>query len=527
LKFTDDGNGTGSISGTANQPGTAGCITIDGRAGCGIIASSSQGTVIQGLVINLAPSPEARLGPPTDAAFIAGASNSIELASTGAQTNVSWQLRSAPPWMALMDNGDGTATLLGYPPVGTSGTFDAEIAPIAAGSNASVNPVFTSFPVKVADGLTFLSPDTATFTVGSEGSFAISANEGNIDMSGTLPAGLSFSGGNPASITGTPVAGSGGQYTVNVSDSLRNGVSIHGTVTLDVYEAPSIISPANAILPIGLPGSITVLSTGFPSVSPQPVAQPLTPPTSPQEGKGMFFTVSGLPIGLKASNLDPEGNATGTLTIEGTPRANDVGLHRLQITARNGVGETAGNLLTLRIVNVESVPASTAGCDGAYNGVFEGNLGVGLGENCMFVGGGVRGNVTVIGGNFTLSHALVTGNVQVQGWSQFSMSPDSAIFGDLTIEDVAGVSHTTLCGISVSGNVSVLDNGIPIEVGSPQASCAENFLAGNLAINNNSDPIDVYKNLISGALGLSCTNNNSIAGAANFAVLKEGQCAAF
>jgi hypothetical protein len=107
------------------------------------------------------------------------------------------------------------------------------------------------------------------------------------------------------------------------------------------------------------------------------------------------------------------------------------------------------------------------------------------------------------------------------------MSPDSAIFGDLTIEDVAGVSHTTLCGISVSGNVSVLDNGIPIEVGSPQASCAENFLAGNLAINNNSDPIDVYKNLISGALGLSCTNNNSIAGAANFAVLKEGQCAAF
>jgi hypothetical protein len=132
-----------------------------------------------------------------------------------------------------------------------------------------------------------------------------------------------------------------------------------------------------------------------------------------------------------------------------------------------------------------------------------------------------------MGGNFTLSNAFITGNVRVQGWSRFSMSPDSSSFGDLTIEDAAGVSGTPLCGITVSGSVSVLDNGIPIEVGSPQATCREKFIAGDLAIRNNSDQIDVYKNFISGARGLSCTDNNSIAGAANFAVLKEGQCAGF
>lgn len=224
---------------------------------------------------------------------------------------------------------------------------------------------------------------------------------------------------------------------MNVTDTLSNGVSIYETLTLNVYEAPSIISPNKAILPIGLPGSLTVTATGFPSVSTRPVGQLWTPPISPNQGRGMYFTVTGLPANLTASNLDAQGLATGTLTIEGNPSAGDAGSHLVRITARNGIGTTAQKTVPLDVVNVASVPPSGAECDGAYNGVFEGDIGVSLDQNCMFVGGGVRGNVTVIGGNFTLSNALVTGNVRVQGWSQLSMSPDSAIFGDLAIQDVA------------------------------------------------------------------------------------------
>ena len=42
----------------------------------------------------------------------------------------------------------------------------------------------------------------------------------------------------------------------------------------------------------------------------------------------MFFTVIGLPTDLQASNLTPGGFATGTLTIQGTPSAADVGRTR-------------------------------------------------------------------------------------------------------------------------------------------------------------------------------------------------------
>jgi hypothetical protein len=67
----------------------------------------------------------------------------------------------------------------------------------------------------------------------------------------------------------------------------------------------------------------------------------------------MYFTVTGLPASLTASNLDPQGNATGTLTIQGTPLPGDAGLHSVQIMARNGVGATAQQTLMLDIAKLK------------------------------------------------------------------------------------------------------------------------------------------------------------------------------
>ena len=133
LTFTDNGNGTGTLGGTPTVPGTVFCPIINGKAGCGVVASSSQGTVIQAFLINLAPAPPASLGLPTQATFVAGAKNSVMLTSTGASTHVVWKSRSGPSWLTLLDNGNGTAILQGTPPAGTSGTFSTEVAPIAAG----------------------------------------------------------------------------------------------------------------------------------------------------------------------------------------------------------------------------------------------------------------------------------------------------------------------------------------------------------------------------------------------------------
>jgi hypothetical protein len=353
LTFTDNGNGTGTVSGTSTVYGARGCLLMNGKAGCGVVASNSQGTVIQGFIINLAPAPPASLGPLTEATFVAGADNSVVVTSTGAKTRVGWRVMSKPSWTEYSDNENGTLSLSGMPPAGTSGTFSVLLTPVAEGSTQLGNPGPPStYLLRVVNTPLFLSPNTARFTVGSQGSFTISANEGNIDLIGPLPKGLSFSGGNPARITGTPAAASGGQYQLALRDIVRNQVAVYQSLVLNVDEAPAITSSNKATFPTGLPGSFTVTTTGFPSVSGQPLKPPLTAPTSPAQGKGMYFTVTGLPASLKASNLNPEGFAGGTLTIQGTPLPGDAGSRLVQVTARNGVGITAQQTLTLNIVKL-------------------------------------------------------------------------------------------------------------------------------------------------------------------------------
>ena len=530
LKFTDNGNGTGTITGTPQVPGTLACILINGQAGCGVVASSSQGTIIQGFAVIIAAAPAASIGLPAEATFIADAPNSIVLTSVGAKTPVTWSLGSAPPWLSLNDNGDGTATLFGTPPAGTNGTFTAQIAPTALGSTGNVSfpspkPVFTSFPVTVVNRPTFLSPNNATFTVGSQSSFALSASEGELGIRGTLPAGLSFTAGNPATIEGTPAAGTGGQYNVDVTVSFGSKVAAYSSLTLNINEATSFVSRDSGIIPAGLPGSFTVSTAGFPSISTMPVALPLTPPSSPDQGKGTFFTVTGLPSTLRASNLSPDGFATGTLTIQGSPSPDDVGPHFVQITAQNGVGEIAKQFLTLQVVNVQSKPASGGQCDGAFNGTFKGSIEVAPTQNCLFVGGAIDGNVTVLGGNFLLSKAVVNGHVEIQGFSQFSIGPSSTIKGNLVIKNVTGQTASEVCGSVVEGALQVKDNAIPIDIGSADGSCVGNVVGAVMHVEANTGPLAIFANHILGPL--ICANGPLISGAANSASVKTGACVSF
>ncbi len=528
LTFTDHGNGTGTIGGTSTVYGTRGCLLLNGKAGCGVVAANSQGTIIQGFIINLAPAPPASLGPLTGATFVAGADNTVVVTSTGAKTRVGWRVTSKPPWTNYDDNENGTLTLSGMPPAGTSGTFSVLLTPVALGSTQLGNPGPPStYLLKVVNTPLFLSPNTARFTVGSQGSFAVSANEGKIDLIGPLPRGLSFTGGNPARIAGTPIPGSGGQYQLALRDVVRNQVSVFQSLVLNVDEAPTITSLNKATFPTGFPGLFTITTTGFPSVSGQALKPPFTAPTSPTQGKGMYFTVTGLPPSLKASNLNPQGFATGTVTIQGTPLLGDAGRRLVQITARNGVGATAQQTLTLNIVKLMGlVPASGNACDGAYIGVFDGNIAVTPDQNCMFVGGGIRGQVTVLGGDFTLSGANVTGNVMITGSSRFSISGNSVINGVLNINNVGSeVFSNPLCGTTIRGNLGVAMNAIPIEIGSAQASCTGNFIDGHVNILDNTGPIGIYNNRIVKAL--SCFDNISIAGRGNSAGAKAGQCVGF
>jgi hypothetical protein len=134
----------------------------------------------------------------------------------------------------------------------------------------------------------------------------------------------------------------------------------------------------------------------------------------------MYFTVTGLPADLNYSNLTSQGFAGGTLTIQGTPSAADIGVHQVQITAQNGVGVMARQTLTLNILTLTGpAPASGSPCNGNYNGTFNGSVTVWAGQNCAFFGGGVNGNVTVSGGHLALTNATVTRNYGDPGRGRF------------------------------------------------------------------------------------------------------------
>ena len=354
LSFRDNGNGTATISGVPDQPGQFGCFAF---GPCGVTASNSQGTVTQDLILKIASPPVATLASPASFNLIAGVPNGVMLFSANAITPVSWEFQrpDAAPWLRFQDLGHGAAGLFGTPPAGVSAEFTVPIKPQAEGTIG----LWTLFPVKVSNIPTFTSHNAAAFVVGTYSSASISANIGSISITETLPQGLSFVDGNPAGISGIAAPGTGGQHTVTLTDDAGTEGYATQMMTLNILESPKIDSPDKATFYTGIAGSFAVATTGYPSMSDHVIpADPLPPVTA--AGDGMYFTVTGLPSSLRASNLNAQGFATGTLMIQGTPSAADAGNHTVVITAQNGVGLPAQQTLTLRIAS-HTAPEISAG----------------------------------------------------------------------------------------------------------------------------------------------------------------------
>jgi len=362
LTFKDNGNGTATISGVPKQADSDFMLK-----GSGVVATNSQGSVEQDLILNFTPAPNATLAPPSSANFIAGVANQVLLSSTGAVTPVSWSLDPNPPppsWLSLQDNGDGTALLKGTPPLLTVGAFNIGLGLGTVGEALGVDATYT---VNVQPTPVFLSPNTATFTVGSNGAFTPSNAEGAfITLVGDLPSGLTFSNlGGSALISGAPAVGTGGQYTVDLMASVGTLFTATQILTINVNEALQIDGPNWANFYVGQANSVAISATGFPLLSSAPLSQQKT---APNFVLGAQFTVTGLPASLQSSNLNPAGENTGTLTLSGTPLKSDLGpalmhfAHQLTITGSNGVGSPSTLNFTLNI----AVPGDVNG-DGVAN----------------------------------------------------------------------------------------------------------------------------------------------------------------
>jgi len=134
--------------------------------------------------------------------------------------------------------------------------------------------------------------------------------------------------------------------------------------------------------------------------------------------------------------------------------------------------------------------------------------------------------VAVNGGHVALSNSTVTGNMAVQGGSGFSFGPGTKIAGNLSIQNVAsGSAASQICQATVSGNLNISGNAIPIQIGNPQNSCFGSSFGKNVDITGNTASVTVYDNTV--GKNLSCSGNTSITGGGNSAQQKGGQCAGF
>jgi len=119
VNFTDNGNGTGTLAGTP-AAGTAGTYNITFTASSVAGTSPTQAFTFTVLLTGTAP----QITSPNTATFMAGVPNTFTVTATGNPTPVLTRSASAlPPGVSYTDNGNGTGTLSGTPPPGTSGSF--------------------------------------------------------------------------------------------------------------------------------------------------------------------------------------------------------------------------------------------------------------------------------------------------------------------------------------------------------------------------------------------------------------------
>ncbi len=309
--------GTATIAGTPAD-GSGGSYELDVTASNEVTPVASQSFT---LTVNEAP----ELSGAAATTFRVGELGSYALTSSGFPAPQLGLSGSLPAGVSFDSQ---TGTLSGTPEPGSSGAYPLTFsASNGIGADASL-PV----TLNVDEGSSITSASATTFTVGSPGSFVVTASgtpSPTLSVAGTLPAGVSFT---PATgvLAGTPAASTGGEYPLTFTAS--NGVGSDGTqsFTLTVHQAPALIGASTTTFTVGGAGSYAVSATGFPAPA---------------------LGVSGaLPDGVSFEPL------TGSLS--GTPAPGSGGSYPLTLSASNGVGSDATLELTLTVEEAAEITSS-------------------------------------------------------------------------------------------------------------------------------------------------------------------------
>jgi len=310
ITFTDNHNGTAKLAGTPTGTGTY-TLTITAQNGVAPDAT-------QTFTLNVIASP--LITSASSVTFTKSAVSSFTITTSGYPVPTISISGTLPAGITFTDNHNGTAKLAGTPTA--TGTYTLTIT---AQNGVAPNATQT-FTLKVVTPPLITSASSATFTKSTVSSFTITTSGypvPTISISGTLPAGITFTDNHngTANLAGTPTAT--GTYTLTIT--AQNGVAPNATqtFTLKVIASPLITSASSVTFTKSSVSSFTITTSGYPV------------PT---------ISVSGsMPAGI---SFKDDGN--GTARIYGTPTA--LGTYTLTITAQNGVTPNATQTFTLKVI---------------------------------------------------------------------------------------------------------------------------------------------------------------------------------
>ena len=190
VTFVDNGNGTGTLSGTP-AAATGGTYAISFTATNVVSASAPQAFT---LTVNQAPA----VTSTNTTTFTIGVAGTFTVTTTGFPASTITRAGVAlPAGVTFVDNLNGTGTLSGTPGVGTAGSYAISFTAANGVPPDAVQP----FTLNVHQAPAITSAASDTFIVGTPDSFTVTTTGfpvPTISQTGALPTGVTFTPGSNA-----------------------------------------------------------------------------------------------------------------------------------------------------------------------------------------------------------------------------------------------------------------------------------------------------------------------------------------
>jgi LmbE family N-acetylglucosaminyl deacetylase len=354
LSFTDNGNGTATITGTAAPAGAPPAgkqdypLTLE--------AGALSGSETQAFTLTVTnPGTPPSFNPGSTGSFTTGVAGSLKLTTTGAPTAaLTISAGTLPEWLSFTDNGDGSGTFAGTPPASAAPPASSKNFNFTVRAKSGAGEKTQSVTLTVTNPgnqPTITSSTAASFTTGSAGSFEVVSTgspTATVAVTGELPPGVKFTdvgngrgtiSGTPTNAAAPPASSKNWPLTVSAVNTAGKATQAFTLTIVNPGVKPQITSAASTSFTTGVAGSYTVSSTGSPNAA-----------LTVSEGE--------LPSGVKLTD-----NGDGTATLAGTaagsaaPPASSKP-YAFTIRAKSGAGEVT-QAFTLTVVNPGVKPAFT------------------------------------------------------------------------------------------------------------------------------------------------------------------------